>query len=521
DVLDERLNERGVPYQYTVYPEGQHYVTYWQQHVAEYLEFYIAPWREGAENVAVPTPAVVPLLVTNTPNAESMVVGAEDQPNPTNLPKPTAPPSGASGLYLFLPAVVFPSLQTTITGDTLRAVMAGGADAKLVLDESAAAALRGYGVALNASIQVVPLDALYNALWKDRTLYTLLPVERLTPHYRVLRVDGANPLDTDLSAYPLNFASPTPNFYPDRLTRLMLSGVTALTRQTLDKLDEKGVEWAGEAIKPYVEAVDFFHISNEVSFYPTCPVSQETPLGVFCSKPAHFALFPYLGLDIVELTGNHNNDYGYDAYRDTLKFYGDNGIRTVGGGEDAAAARQPLVLEHHNNKIIMVACNWAGPYYAVVSDERPGAAACDWTWFRDNLPGLAADSDVLIVTMQHWEYEEYVPTDQQRADFRGIADLGADIVIGTQAHKPEIFEFYNSKQGTQAFLHYGLGNLFFDQPFWGNMRFFMDEVYVYDGQLLGLNLFTGIIDDLARPRPMTADEELNFLAFMFNTQGGY
>jgi len=116
--------------------------------------------------------------------------------------------------------------------------------------------------------------------------------------------------------------------------------------------------------------------------------------------------------------------------------------------------------------------------------------------------------------------EDYLPLPSQITDFRGLADLGADVVIGTQAHKPQTFEFYNSVRGQPTFLHYGLGNLFFDQPFWGNMRFFMDELYIYEGKLLTVDLFTGIIDDLARPRAMTPDEERNFLAFMFNTQGG-
>lgn len=511
DLMDERLRERGVDYQYTVYPEGQHYLTYWRQHVAEYVDFYTADWVSEA---AAPAPAI-PMFVTNTPDA-AVAAPTTDAQDSTPL---TTPQSG--GVYLFLPAVVFPSLQTNISAERLRVVAAGLPDDKLVLDESAAAALRGYGVPLNPAVQVVALDDLHNILWRDRTRYTLLPVERLSPRYRVLNLDGLHPLDGDLSIYPLRFDSPTPNFYRERLTRVLLSGVTALTRSTTTSLDKNGIEWAGEAIKPYAERADFFHTSSEVSFYPTCPYSAETPLGAFCSKPEHFALFPFIGLDIVELTGNHNNDYGYDAYRETLRFYRDQGIQTVGGGETPEQARQPLIIEHNGNTVAMVACNWAGPYYALASDQRPGAAACDWNWLRETLPELAATSDLLIVTMQHWEYEEYLPTDAQRADFRGIADLGADVVIGTQAHKPQVFEFYNTRRGEQAFLHYGLGNLFFDQPFWGNMRFFMDQLFIYEGRLLGIDLFTGIIDDLARPRPMTDEEQVNFLAFMFNTQGAY
>ena len=110
---------------------------------------------------------------------------------------------------------------------------------------------------------------------------------------------------------------------------------------------------------------------------------------------------------------------------------------------------------------------------------------------------------------------------RQVSDFQGLADLGADVVIGTQAHKPQTMAFYGARTGQESFLHYGLGNLFFDQPFWGNSRFFMDELYIYQGRLLNVDLFTGIIDDLARPRPMTPDEQVNFFAFMFHTQDSF
>ncbi|MBC7871482.1 MAG: hypothetical protein H7Y09_11640, partial [Chitinophagaceae bacterium] len=67
----------------------------------------------------------------------------------------------------------------------------------------------------------------------------------------------------------------------------------------------------------------------------------------------------------------------------------------------------------------------------------------------------------------------------------------------------------------EAFLHYGLGNLYFDQPVYENRRFFIDQLFIYEGRLLTVDLFTGIIDDFARPRPMTADEQAEFLEFMF------
>ncbi|MBL8162576.1 MAG: CapA family protein [Anaerolineae bacterium] len=492
DLMAERLSARGIAHQYIVHPQGQHDASYWRQYVADYLHFYAADWLDSAPVAAMPAITFA-----------------------TNTPQPSAP---SSGVYLFLPVTAFPSLQTTITRAELDALRSGQSGARLTLDTSTAAALAGLGVALPPDAQVVLDDALLNTLWRDRTRYTLLPFERLETRYRVLLVDDLHPLDSDLTSYPFAFAGRTSNYDPTRLTRVLFSGVTALTRLTREALDANGIEWAAGGIEGYTQQADFFHISNEVSFSPGCPASDGPTLGAFCSTEAHFELFTRLGVDIVELTGNHNNDYGTEIYLKTLDWYRGQGMLTVGGGETLEQARQPLLLNHNGNRIALVACNWAGPYYALADAESPGAAACEWEWLRATLPALSAANDLVVVTVQYQEYEEYLPTAQQQLDFRGLADLGADVVIGTQAHKPQTMEFYNAATGAQRFIHYGLGNLYFDQPFWGNMRFFMDRLLVYEGRLVSIDLFTGIIDDNARPRPMNAEERFNFLAFMFNTQ---
>ncbi len=510
DLMDERLAERGLDYQYTVYPEGQHYYTYWGQHISQYLHFYGDPWLNAVSDSA--PPALV--FATNTPTGPLA--------DPTATPQPSV---SDESRYLFLPAVSFPSLQAVLPETRLWDVRVGEADASLVLDETTAIKLMSFGLTLAPEIRIVPDDALYNTLWRDGRLYTLLAFDRLSPRYRILNIGdsapGLPPLYADLAAYPFAFSGGEVNFDPTRLTRLLLSGVTALTRNTLRVLDERGVEWAGEAIQPYTTRADFFHTSNEVSFSPKCPFSDETPLGGFCSKESHFALLENVGLDIVELTGNHNIDYGTQPYLDTLEWYAERGIYTLGGGVNLQGAQTPLIIEHNGSRIAMVACNAVGPYYAMAGDASPGAAACDWTWLRATLPVLAEENDLLIVTVQYLEVEEYQPTAQQVSDFRGMADLGADVVIGTQAHKPQTMEFYGGRSGGESFIHYGLGNIFFDQPFWGNMRFFMDELYIYEGRLVSIGLFTGIIDELARPRPMDSSEQENFLAFMFNTQGSF
>lgn len=492
DVMDQHLSERNLPnYTYTVYPQGEHNDAYWGSHLLQYLTFYSADWAAAQE-----VQGVLSIAEASDP------------------------------VLVFLPVVAFPSRQAALSLERVAAVRAGEYDPLLVLDQTTAAALAGLGVALNGQTRIVADDALRNELWRDRTLYTLLGFDRMLAIYRTLNMVDAygaelHPFDLEVSVYPFVFTDGVPNFDPALLTRIVLSGVTALTRNSIAPIDQNGIVWAGSGIRPYVSRADFFHTSNEVSFSPRCPASDIEPLGAFCSKDAHFDLLRYVGVDIIELSGNHNADYGYDAYLRSLEMYAEVGMTTLGGGATLEAARRPLSLVHNGSSIAMVACNWVGPFYALANDGadggdvRPGAAYCDDAWLRQLLPALSAAHDLVVVTVQYTETEIYVPTDNQMLDFRLLADLGADVVVGTSAHKPQTFEFYG-----QSFIHYGLGNLFFDQPFWGNMRFFMDQLMIYDGRLHSVDLFTGIIDDLARPRPMTPEERDNFLFFMFVEQGG-
>ncbi|MFW5692101.1 MAG: CapA family protein [Chloroflexota bacterium] len=521
DLMHERLTARGAEHTYMVQPQGQHNNDYWRQYVADYLTFYVEPWLTHAATTA------------ETPDSASLaVVREEDTSNTLEEDTPNTLDEAGSG-YLILPVVAFPSMEANISGAQLDAIRGGLLEPRLVLGESAAARLSVLDVSVAVGTRVVPDDALFNTLWRDTTLFTLLPFDQLQPRYRVLNVNEIHPVDA-LADYAFWFpgvAAADANFHPDRLTRMLMSGVTALTRQTIPALDANGVEWAVSGIRPYVDRADFFHTSNEVSLYPTCPDTTGPRLSgalSFCSKVEHFEIFRLLGLDIVELSGNHNNDYGYDPYRETLVWYRENGIATVGGGETLDEARSPLLINHNGNSVALLSCNWIGPYFALVNEDpaltggvRPGATFCDRDWLEEVIPALQADHDLVVVTVQYLELDQYTPSDQQRLDFRNLADMGADVVLGTQAHFPQTFEFYTAEGGREAFLHYGLGNLFFDQQFFAGLRFFMDQLFIYEGRLLGVDLFTGIIEGQGRPRPMTVDERRNFLFLMLVQHGSY
>lgn len=505
ELMAERLSERGLEYTYNIYATGEHNNTYWSQHISEYIDFYVVDWLD--ETQSQPTANTANIFATNTPIATEQST------------------SQSNGLSVFFPAVAFPSLETTISHQTLQSVADGQLDTRLVLDEETVEAIRTVGITLHPDTRIIPAENLRDILWQNRDWYTLLPITALRTDYRILFMDDF-PVVDQLDNYPFAAESADPNFDPARLTRITTSGVTAPARQTLTAFDNQGLEWATNEILNYVMSSDFFHMSNEVSAAEQCPALTGEILGgssSLCTSLAYLDLFTLLDADIIELTGNHNNDYGYEAYRMTLSFYRENGIATVGGGDNLTEAREPLMLNHNGSSIGWLACNMPGPYYALVNEEsdnlggvRPGAAACDSDWLEIAIPALSQQVDIVIVTVQYTEVEDYQPAPFQQNDFRHFADLGADIVLGTAAHKPQIYEFYN-----ETFIHYGMGNLYFDQPFWGNMRFFMNTFYIYDGKMQGVEIFPGIIEDLGRPRLMTPEERVNFLFFMFREQNRF
>jgi poly-gamma-glutamate capsule biosynthesis protein CapA/YwtB (metallophosphatase superfamily) len=86
------------------------------------------------------------------------------------------------------------------------------------------------------------------------------------------------------------------------------------------------------------------------------------------------------------------------------------------------------------------------------------------------------------------------------------------VVSGSQSHFPQTMTFVED-----SFIHYGLGNLFFDQMEPKTIRqAFLDRHYFYDGRYLGVELLTTMLEDHSRPRPMTTTEREKLLRTVFD-----
>jgi poly-gamma-glutamate synthesis protein (capsule biosynthesis protein) len=299
-----------------------------------------------------------------------------------------------------------------------------------------------------------------------------------------------------------------------------MTGVTAMTRATADKMETKGISYPGEEVKETFLAADLLHISNEIPFNPDCPTPDPYTESLrMCSDPKYIGLLEEIGTDIVELTGNHFQDFGSEATLFTLNMYDERGWEYFGGGRNQEEAKRPTLITHNGNRLAFIGCNPAGPDFAWATDGSPGAAWCDYDYMTGEITRLRGEGYLPIVTFQHYESYHLDPVLEQMGDFQTMADAGAVIVSGSQSHVPQYMEFSGD-----TLLHYGLGNLFFDQMFnsiagTDTRKEFVDRHVFYNGQYISTELLTYMLEDYARPREMENWEREELLLDVFGEYG--
>ncbi len=444
--------------------------------------------------------------------------------------------------WTFALVAPFPTLLDNVSTQELLSVWSGTpfgnlTGIRLLMDESTLATFATlWGQPAADSVQVVPADQLLDTASNQMPALAIIPFESIEPKWKVLMVDGQSPIQKkfDPIIYPLTAsyrlicadACQVPseldlsfnNYDHTKVTTVIMTGVTALVRATAAKMDVKGITYPGEVIRDMLREADITHINNEVPFYGGCPKpdpNQEKQ--IFCSASRYIKLLTDIGTDVIELSGDHFADYGEGAMYETLKIYKDNNLPYYGGGYNVEDGRKPLLMEVNGNKLMFIGCNYK-TVYASATDKIPGSVPCDFPYMTEQIAYHRSQGYLPISTYQYHEFDTPEARPQQLIDFRRMADAGAVIVSGSQAHVPQVMEFYNG-----AFIHYGLGNLFFDQishtgPGF-TQREFLDRHVFYDGKYLGVELITTFLTDYARPRFMTEEERARFLTDIFSAEG--
>lgn len=338
-------------------------------------------------------------------------------------------------------------------------------------------------------------------------LVTFIPYGQLRSDVKLLTFDGSYFLDNftkgavfrqvvfsgEDSAALNSLALYTPDSKENIMT-VRQTGVTALTRLMMTRLRTVGTPlYFSEKIGSYLAAADITHVSNEVSFKQGCSYHN----ALFCSPPEMIETLKASGVDVVELTGNHNNDVGAVYNTESIELYHSLGWKTFGGGLNTEEAAKPALFEQKGTKLAMLGYNYPDSPNggAIAGADKAGANSFDFGRIESDIKAAHDAGNFVIVDVQFWEcyaypdgYVEFPECDRpipnQTEVFRKIIDLGADIMVGSSAHQPQTYEIYKGKP-----IYYGLGNLYFDQDRWpGTERGIILTHYLREGRLLQTKL---------------------------------
>ena len=485
---------------------------------------------------------VVQELTTSENTQVSQESGAiETEPTTTEEPKPdfNLVMVPVVPFYTYNDVIVFDDIKKYWNGDSQSLIYLSNTNEipELLLNEKTLEIMKKLlgEPAPETPIKLLEVEEILKYSEANPNTWSIIPFEDLNIRWKVLNFPAISIFnkELDISEYPLTITlgfDEAREIYPeitpdtdeskltnreiDCLTTLNMTGVTAMAvgRHIANRMDEKGVLYPAEKIADTLKDADITHISNEIPFVEGCQGEKKDSL-IFCSRPEYMELLKYVGTDVVELTGNHMNDYGHEAFLKSLALYEKEGLPCFGGGENLKDSYEPVIINSNGNKIAFLGFNYWGPTADWATEDSPGSTPPNSEDLESIIRDLKSQGYIVIFTFQYVETYSYKPTQQQVTDFRKMANAGADIVSGSQSHQPVGIEITNN-----SFINYGMGNLFFSQ--------IMDNIGVklgiiakhvfYKGKHINTILITTMLEDYCQPRLTTDPERLDLLKSIFS-----
>lgn len=178
------------------------------------------------------------------------------------------------------------------------------------------------------------------------------------------------------------------------------------------------------------------------------------------------------GVDVASMANNHALDYGRARLPSTLRAVrsaarADPALAVVGIGRDEKQAFAPALTEIDGTTVATLAASLADQdptadptgYWAAAA-ARPGIAdATDPSRLLQEVRRTDAAADVVVVYL-HWGIQgESCPSADQRSIATRLVAAGADLVVGTHAHRLQ----GDGRLG-RGYVAYGLGNYAWYSP---------------------------------------------------------
>jgi poly-gamma-glutamate synthesis protein (capsule biosynthesis protein) len=180
---------------------------------------------------------------------------------------------------------------------------------------------------------------------------------------------------------------------------------------------------------------------------------------VFRAPASALTALAAAGVDAASMANNHGRDYGAVGFEDSLAAKASTTTPTVIGiGANATEAYAPYRVEVKGQRIAVITATQVLDNHLIstwtATDSQGGlASAKEVDRLVSAVTEARADTDTLVVYV-HWGVEgQTCPSSNQQTLAQQLVDAGADIVVGSHAHRVQ----GGGRLGA-ALVDYGLGN---------------------------------------------------------------
>lgn len=219
-----------------------------------------------------------------------------------------------------------------------------------------------------------------------------------------------------------------------------------------------------DAIAPTLGAADLTVVNLEAAL--TEGGTPESKRFTFRVPASALDVLGAAGVDVVTMANNHGMDFGPEGLEDSLEIRDRSELAVIGIGRDEQDAYRPHVVEIRGQRIGVISANDVFDDHLrarwVASDDRPGVASTEepeQDRFVAAVRALRAEVDTLAVYLHYGLERQTCPNDRQKALVDMLVDAGADIIVGTHAHRLQGMGFRGD-----TFVAYGLSNFVFRAP---------------------------------------------------------
>lgn len=293
--------------------------------------------------------------------------------------------------------------------------------------------------------------------------------------------------------------------------KVLIAGDFCDSGAVYEAINNTGASIIDEEIRKSIELSDYSIVNFE---FPVVvdeghPIEKDGPS--LCGHADSVKFIKQIGFNCATLANNHILDQGIKCAVDTKKIINQEGIDTVGFGNDIQDASRVLYKLINNQTLAIINC--CENEFSIASTNTSGANPINPVRQFYQIREAKENADYVLVII-HGGHEHYqLPSPRMKELYHFFIEVGADVVVNHHQHCFSGFE--KCKNGL---IFYGLGNFLFDSACsyktW-NEGYMVEIDFSKEGFSFRLIPYTQSLNGIS-VRPLSSDDDLIFQERLFN-----